>query len=52
MGSFFRIVVLQIPNGGIKIPYDVSKDAQNPGCYIYRARGGKQRAHRWHSMCM
>lgn len=30
----------QIPNGGIKIPYDVSKDAQNPGCYIYRARAG------------
>jgi hypothetical protein len=29
-----------IPNGGVKIPYDVSQDAQNPGCYIYRARGG------------
>jgi len=32
--------VTWIPSGGIKIPYDVSKDAQNPGCYIYRARSG------------
>jgi len=33
---------LQLPSGGIKIPYDVSKDTQNPGCYIYRARSGNQ----------
>jgi hypothetical protein len=29
-----------VPNGGVRIPVDVSKDAQNPGCYIYRARAG------------